>query len=102
MSHTGSDAEWHVGKDKDEISSCGLNVVSLPLLLTSMESNLISQAQYLECLSLLKRKTPVLQKKDRHPTLLECFYYLFFYFLTGSVCIRASHLRVPWFWFKRC
>lgn len=46
----------------------------------------------------LKRKTPVLQKKDRHPTLLECF---IFYFLPSCVCIRAC-LSIPRFCFKRC
>lgn len=56
-----------MGKDKDEISSCGLNVVSLPLLLTSMESNLISQAQYLECLSLWSVKRQCCRRKTDTP-----------------------------------
>lgn len=47
MTHTGSAVEWRVGKDKEEISSCGLNVVPLPQLFKSMESNSINQVEYL-------------------------------------------------------
>lgn len=47
MIHAGSDVEWRVGKDKEEISSCGLNVVPLPQLFKSMQSNSINQSEYL-------------------------------------------------------
>ena len=43
VTHTGS----LVGKDKEDVSSCGPDVVPLPQLFKSLESNSINQAQYL-------------------------------------------------------
>lgn len=74
MTHTGRAVEWRVGKDK-VMSSCGPIVVPLTQLFKSLESNSISQAQYL-CVSLaltFKRHSSNV-KGDAH-TLESCSMY---------------------------